>query len=381
MDQHRYAMIMAGGSGTRLWPMSRSHQPKQLLKLLTGPDARQPRSLIELAADRIEGLVPPAHRLVCTLERYRPQVAQVLPTLGSDQIIGEPIGRDTVNAIGLTAAVLARRDPQAAFCVLTADHVIEPVGRFQRLVALGFDLVGQHPRTLVTFSIEPTHPATGYGYVRRGQPIEGTDGLGYRVERFVEKPDHSTAQAYLDEGRYGWNSGMFVWRAATFLDCLRCFLPQAYDGLMAIADAWDGPDRAGVLERIYPTLPKTSVDYAVMEPATTSAASSVPGGPVDVATIRMDVAWLDVGSWPSYAETLRPDDAGNRQASLEADASAILCDSRDNLVVNAHRGHTIALLGCRGLVVVHTPQATLVMPADHAERLKDLHARLPEALR
>lgn len=380
MDEHRYAMVLAGGSGTRLWPMSRKAQPKQLLRFLTDPKNATPRSLIEVSAGRLDGLVPQKNLLVCTLERYRQDVSAVLESLGEDQILGEPAGRDTANAVGLTAAVLARKDPRAAFCVVTADHVIEPVSAFQDVVRTGFELVEYDARTLVTFSIEPTHPATGYGYVKRGAEIEGTDGLGYEVEAFVEKPDEETAKRYIAEGVYGWNSGMFVWNARTFLDCLKSFLPASYEGLMEIARAWDTKERSAVLHRVYPELPRKSVDYAVMEPATSPAARTVVGGPVRVATLRMDVSWLDVGSWASYAGTLEADALGNRVAPIAEGSGAVAHDSRGNLVVNSEAGHTIALLGCEDLVVVHTKGATLIMPSARAEALKDLHATLPETL-
>lgn len=380
MDAHRYAMVMAGGSGTRLWPMSRKAQPKQLLRFLAEPGKSTPRSLIEVSAGRLDGLVPDENLLVCTLERYRDDVAAVLVSLSKDQILGEPIGRDTVNAVGLTAAVLASKDPQASFCVMTADHVIEPVATFQEVVRQGFELVDREPRTLVTFSIEPTHPATGYGYVRRGGAIEGTGNLGYHVEKFVEKPDKETAKQYLKEGVYGWNSGMFVWKAQTFLDCLKSFLPASHNGLMEIARAWDTSDRDAVLHRVYPELPKKSVDYAVMEPATTHAAKNAIGGAISVATLRMDVSWLDVGSWASYAATLSADPSENRVAAIADEANAIAHESSGNLVVNNEPGHTIALLGCEDMVVVHTKGATLIMPSARAEALKDLHATLPETL-
>jgi mannose-1-phosphate guanylyltransferase len=380
MHEHRYAMVLAGGSGTRLWPMSRKAQPKQLLRFLTEPGRDTPRSLIEVSAGRLDGLVPSENLLVCTLERYRDDVAAVLESLRQDQILGEPVGRDTVNAVGLTAAVLAKKDPHAAFCVMTADHVIEPVATFQDVVRRGFELVDREPRTLVTFSIEPTHPATGYGYVKRAGAIEGTDGLGYHVEKFVEKPDEETAKQYLKEGVYGWNSGMFVWKAATFLDCLKSFLPASFEGLMEIAHAWDTKDRDAVLHRVYPELPKKSVDYAIMEPATSHAAQHAVGGPISVATLRMDVSWLDVGSWASYAGTLEADTLGNRVAPIAKDSAAVAHDSRGNLVVNNEEGHTVALLGCEDLVVVHTRGATLIMPSARAEAIKDLHATLPETL-
>ncbi|MEO1007327.1 MAG: mannose-1-phosphate guanylyltransferase [Planctomycetota bacterium] len=374
----RYAMIMAGGSGTRLWPMSRVERPKQLLPFIIDRGGDAPRSLLEISANRLTDVVDHGRVLVCTQERYRDAVRAALPTLSDDQILGEPVGRDTVNAVGLTAAVLAQRDADATFCVMTADHIIQPVDRFAEIVRAGFDLVDRSPRTLVTFAIEPTFPATGYGYVKRGGAIDGTGGLGSRVERFVEKPDAETARGYLDSGGYGWNSGMFVWRADTFLACLRAFTPEAHAGLSEIAAAWDTPQRRATLERVYPTLPKTSVDYAIMEPATGERTAEVG---VNVATLRMDVSWLDVGSWTSYAETLEADDTGNGVAHTAGAGHAVLVDSERNLVVNDEAGHAVALLGCEGLVVVHTPGATLIMPRDKAERLKDLHGRLPAELR
>jgi len=380
MDEHRYAMILAGGSGTRLWPMSRRQRPKQLLPLVAGETGDgPPRSLLQLAADRLSGLVNPGRLLVCTQESYRGLVASSLPQVVDENVLGEPTGRDTLNAVGLAAAVLALRDPEAICCVTTADHVITPTDRFAEVVRRGFELVEASGRTLVTFAIEPTHAATGYGYVRRGEAIGGTGGFGHRVERFVEKPDADRAREYVASGRYGWNSGMFVWRARTLLDCIEAFAPESAAGLGEIADAWQTPRRDEVLGRVYPELPKISVDYAVMEPATSGRAAEVAGG-VDVATLRMDVRWLDVGSWSSYAQVAAPDASGNRLAGTGG-GGTIAVDSRDNLVVTDQPGHTVALLGCEGLVVVHTPDATLVMPADRAEGLKDLHAALPDGLR
>lgn len=376
-EPSRYAMIMAGGAGTRLWPMSRAGAPKQLLPFIRRPGDASARSLLELAAMRLEGLVPHERRLICTAESYRGAVQAALPEFGDAQILGEPAGRDTVNAVGLTAAVLAKGDPEAVFAVLTADHIIEPVGDFQRLIGLGFRLVEQDRSRLVTFSIKPTHAATGFGYVERGASLPpppatppGDRGLAFRVQRFVEKPDLPRAQAYVESGHFGWNSGMFVLGAATVLDCLRRFKPECYRGLMAIQAAWGTPDQARVLAEIYPTLPKTSVDYAIMEPASTDRQ-------VSVATVLMDLTWLDVGSWPAYAQTLEPDAAGNRAAGATLAAAA----SSGNLAVSSVPGHTIALLGCTDMIVVHTADATLVMPASQAERLKELHASVPPVLR
>lgn len=388
----RYAMIMAGGAGTRLWPMSRKDQPKQLLPLIrrgeprvgvgSGAAGGQPLSLIELAAQRLDGLIDPSRRYVCTGEQYRNAIAESLPSVGPEQILGEPVARDTLNAVGFTAAVLAKRDPEAIFAVFTADHVIEPLDKFRARVDLGFRLVEADPKRLVTFSIKPTYPATGFGYVERGVAIpstgpsgvKGADGLAFRVARFVEKPNIQRAQAYVESGQFGWNSGMFVWSAATVLDCIRRFKPEAYEGLMKIQSAWGTPQQITVLEAVYPTLPKISVDFAIMEPAATD-------GVVSVCTVLMDLAWLDVGSWPSYGETLQADSDGNRLGGVSTPETALLMQCRDTLVCSSDPGHTVAVLGCQDLIVVHTPEATLVMPRARAEELKNLHAKVGDRLK
>ncbi len=382
----RYAMIMAGGAGTRLWPMSRRERPKQLLPLITQKGRTRPRSLLEIAAARMEGLVSRDRRYICTGEQYRAAIRQALPDFTDERILGEPVGRDTVNAVGFAAAVLEKLDKKAVFVVLTADHLIEPEDVFRDRVDLALRLVEQDRRRLVTFSIKPTYAATGYGYVERGTAIHGIDGgkgLAFRVERFVEKPDLSRAQAYFESGHFAWNSGMFVFGAAEFMECLKRFKPESHEGLLRIQKAWGTRDQKRTIEEVYPTLPKISVDYAVMEPA--SARQSGPQGKksdaFQVCTVLTDVEWLDVGSWPSYAETLEPDKAGNRAGGR---VTSLIVDGKNNLVVGdaeGDGGHTVALLGVEGLIVVHTKDATLVMSREKAESLKKLHDRVEERLR
>ena len=369
----RYAMIMAGGAGTRLWPMSRKGEPKQLLRFIQGPGGSQ-RSLLEIAAGRLEGLVPDKNRYICTSEGYRGVIRRDLPLFGDQQILGEPMGRDTVNAVGFAAAVLHKLDKDAIFAVLTADHIIEPDQIFRERMDLGFKLIEADPRRLVTFSIKPTYAATGFGYVERGTPVrdvKGAESLAFHVQRFVEKPDKARAQAYVASGAFNWNSGMFVWKAATFLDALRKFKPESYAGVTEIAAAWGTPKQKEVIDRVYPTLPKISVDYGVMEPASSDK-------DFQICTVTMDVKWLDVGSWPSYAETVPADADGNRKAGR---GEAIVVQGRNNLVVTGGQGHTVALLGCDDMIVVHTPDATLVMPKSKAEELKIVHGMVRDDLK
>jgi mannose-1-phosphate guanylyltransferase len=387
----RYAMIMAGGAGTRLWPMSRKGQPKQLLRFITRPGSERPRSLLELADRRLDGLIPPERRYICTAEAYRSAIREQLQDYGDAQILGEPAARDTVNAVGLTAAILHKLDEDAVFAVLTGDHVIEPEQTFRDRMDLGFRLVENDPRRFVTFSIKPTYPATGFGYVERGTPvrdaksgkapgIDGNKDHAYHVARFVEKPDRPRAEVYVQSGDFGWNSGMFVWKAATFLDALERFKPESFEGLMKIQAAWGTKKAKSVLTEVYPTLPKISVDYAVMEPVSKEFQKAETKGQearFSVCTVQMDLQWLDVGSWPSFAETVKGDKAGNRTSG---EGTPIILSGKNNLVVTSP-GHTVAVLGVEDLIVVHTPDATLVMPRARAEELKTLHGMVDEKLR
>ncbi len=375
----RHAMIMAGGVGTRLWPVSREATPKQLVPLIEQGGERV--SLLRLACERLEGLIDPGQRYICTNERYRGLIKETIPGFTDERILGEPAGRDTVNAVGFAAAVLNKRDPDAIFCVLTADQIIRPGDTFRSCIDAGFKLVEDDPNRLVTFGIKPTFPATGYGYIESGTPVPGFEDAGAFVERFVEKPSLEKAQAYVESGAFVWNAGMFVWKASTFLDCLRRYKPESHEGLMEIAAAWDTPDQQAVLERVYPDLPKISVDYAIMEPASReqqrARGTAHEAESVKVCTVGMDLEWLDIGSWPSFAETVDEDESKRTRTT----GGALVHESPGALVVNTVDGHTVTVLGADDMIVVHTKDATLVMPADKAQDLKTLHGMLPDSLK
>ena len=367
----QYGVIMAGGAGTRLWPLSRSDRPKQLLPVVRG------RSLLQLSYDRLRGILPPDRIFVCTGAAHGQAVLDNLPELPRENLLGEPAGRDTANAVGFPAAVLHQRDKDAVTAVVTADHVIEPVETFQAAVRTAFEVVSNQPSSLVAFGIVPTFGHTGLGYIHRGEPLGSRGGSGdvpiaggaaYRVLSFKEKPDKATADRYVEGGRYYWNSGMFVWRADTVLNELQAHLPQSYRGLMQIAQTWDTPRRDAVLKEVYPELPKISIDYAVMEPA------SQGRGKAQVVVVEMPVQWLDVGSWPALAETLQTDEHNNATDC----PVCVMVDSDDNIVISEDPAHLITTVGISDMIIVHTRDATLVCPKSEAQRVKELVARVRE---
>ncbi|MFQ1001629.1 mannose-1-phosphate guanylyltransferase [Modestobacter sp. SSW1-42] len=355
----RHAVVMAGGSGTRLWPLSRQARPKQLLDVVS--DETGAHSLLAEAFTRLEAVLPTEQIWVCTAARYADAVRAALPRLRADRLVLEPVARDTANAVGLVAALVADVDPDAELAVVSADHVIRPVAAFAAALGTAYDVLAVRPRALVTLGVTPTSPATGFGYVQKGAPTEVPGAA--EAASFREKPDRATAEGYLASGEYVWNSGMFVWRAQTVLDALAEHLPESAAGLDRIVAAPAGRERDAVLAEVFPALPKISVDYAVLEPA-----AAEPGR---VVVVDLDVDWLDVGSWPALAHTLVTDEAGNATRGL-----TVLLDSSGNVVLSDDPEHVIALVGVRDSVVVHTADVTMVCPVGDAERVKALLAQV-----
>ncbi|HZZ45009.1 MAG TPA: mannose-1-phosphate guanylyltransferase [Tepidisphaeraceae bacterium] len=360
-----YGVIMAGGAGTRLWPLSRGGTPKQLLSLIDG------KSLLQLAYDRLRGLLPADRIYVCTGAAHADAVLANLPELPKQNLLGEPTGRDTANAVGFTAAILQKRDPDAVMAVVTADHVIEPVDTFQASLTAAFDLVAQDPLALVTFGIIPTHGHTGLGYIHRGEPFplksSNKSAAAFRVQAFKEKPDKATADRYVESGRYYWNSGMFVWRCDTVLADLAQFLPAARAGWAKIAGDWSTPAEQQTLDAVYPALQKISIDYALMEPASQNKGKS------KVYTVEMPIEWLDIGSWPALAEILPNDDHDNATDC----STCVFLDSDNNIVISrGDPGHLLATIGLSDMIIVHTPDITLFCPKSEAQRVKELVAKV-----
>jgi mannose-1-phosphate guanylyltransferase len=322
--------------------------------------------LLQLSFDRLRGVMPPDQIYVCTSAAHADAVRANLPDLPAENLLGEPEGRDTANAIGFSAAVIARKDPNATIAVVTADHVIEPIGQFQSALRTAFQVVERHPDSLVTFGIVPTYGHTGLGYIHRGESL-GLHGA-YRVMNFREKPDKATADRFVESGRFYWNSGMFVWRCDTVLQELAIHLPIAHAGLVRISEAWGTADRQAVLQDVYARLPKISIDYAVMEPA------SQGKGKAQVVVVEMSVQWIDVGSWPALAETLDLDEHENATAAQ----TVLLLDSDGNIVVSQDPAHLVTTIGVSDMIVVHTRDATLVCPRAEAQRVKELVNKVKE---
>ncbi len=352
-----HAVIMAGGVGTRFWPASRAARPKQLLSFGSG------RPMVEDTLDRIGELVPPERILVMTGAEYVGLMADILPEVPRENIFGEPACRDTAPCIGLAASVLARRDPEAVMAVMPSDHLIVPKELFQGSLAAAEAFLKTRPETLVTFGIEPMSPATGYGYIQQGKAIHQGEGVAFfEVKKFHEKPSVATARAFLDEGGFLWNSGVFVWRADTILDSFKEHIPRLHSKLGLLAETI-GTDRFGpLLGELYPTLEKTSIDYGIMEKARHRAVAAVK------------YSWDDVGSWRALERIIAPDEQGNRvQGSCE-------CVDASNLIVSS-RGGIVAALGVEDLIIVHTPDATLVCKKEMAESVKQIVERLPPEFR
>jgi len=348
-----HAVIMAGGSGTRFWPASRRDRPKQLLSLVDG------RSLLRVTFERIVPLVPAEGIWVVTTSATAELTQLELPELEPDHILIEPVGRDTAACAGFAALAVRHRDPEAVCVVLPADHVIRDSSRFRRAVAAGAAQVAS-AGGLLTFGVRPTRPETGFGYLRIGEEVGIVrDWPVHRLAEFVEKPDLETARRYLAEGGYLWNSGMFVWPVSELLAEIRRQLPLLADGLDRIGDALGSEREQAVIDDVYPTLHRISVDYGIME------------GAERTWTIPVDFPWSDVGAWPALGELLDADEEGNAVRGR-----AVTLDCRDVVIVGDRT--LVAAAGLRDLIVVATPDAVLVVPAGEAQRVKDLVAALED---
>ncbi|HEY1601892.1 MAG TPA: mannose-1-phosphate guanylyltransferase [Pirellulales bacterium] len=359
-----HALVMAGGSGTRFWPVSREATPKQMLKLLGD------RSLLQATLDRLGDLVPPERRLIATSAVLADAVREQLPELPSAAVLAEPCKRDTAPCIGLAALLIAQHDPQGTMLVLPADHVIRDAAAFQNAVRQAVALVENAPNRLVTFGIRPSYPAESFGYLERGAPLDmgpsaaakNAPCSAYRVSRFREKPQADVARQYVDSGNFYWNSGIFVWRAATIVDALAQHQPEMMAHLRTIAAAFGTPKFTEIFARDFAAIRGISIDFAVMEHAD------------DVVLIEAPFDWDDLGSWQALSRQRGQDPQGNtvvgRHLGLNTKGSIVYGGGPND--------HLIVTVGVEDLIIVHTPDATLVANRRDEESLRQVVKELAQ---
>ena len=353
--EHLYAVIMAGGVGSRLWPRSRSATPKQFLDLLGS------RTMLQETVDRIQPLISLDRVLVVVSEEHAETVRTQVDGLPAENIIVEPGPRGTAPCIGLAATVLLDRDPEATMAVCPADHVISDAAGFRQAITAAAQIA--QDEYLVTLGISPDHPHTGYGYIQRGTALGEVLGTpAYRVKRFTEKPDTATAQHFVDSLEYYWNGGIFIWRASTILAAVEALLPRLHDELQPVASAWHSPRRMEVLGTAWDRVPRTTIDYGIMEKASR------------VAVVPVDMGWDDVGNWATLSAMVGGDEMGN---AVYGGGRPLLVETADTYVYTT-AGRLVATVGLEGFVVVDTPDALLICPKDRAQDVRDAVERLKE---
>lgn len=348
-----YAVIMAGGSGTRLWPLSRNTRPKQTLRLVGE------RTMFQYAVDRLSPLFPLERILVVTRAEHTPLLREQAPGLPAENFIVEPVGRGTAPAIGLAAVHLSCIDRNAVMAVLTADHYIRDVAYFQKVLRATHKVAGKGH--LVTLGITPSVPSTGYGYIEHGDSLGSVAGQPvYRVRRFIEKPDLSTAKQMVENKAYSWNSGMFIWRIDRILAEFQRQMPELSDQLSALAADFGSTAYSEILTRIWPQVAKQTIDYGVME------------GAKDVVVIPADIGWTDVGSWGSLFSLLPADETGNVWVGphLGIDTESTLAFGEKRL---------IATIGVKNMMVIETADAVLVCPREREQEVREMVERLKES--
>ncbi len=346
-----YVAVLAGGSGTRLWPRSRGETPKHLLNLVR-PDV----TMLQETVGRMLPIVAPEDVYVVTNARHAEAVREQLPQVPPENVLAEPVGRNSGPAVGYAAAHVHKRDPQGVMLVLPADHVILKEEDFRAVAQTGARTAEYG--NLVTLGITPTSPDTGYGYMETGEVIMTVDGRPVRaVLRFTEKPDLETATRYVESGQYVWNSGMFMWQASTILEEMRQYMPGLFAALTALEPVLRTSEEAVEIERLWPGLEDRSIDYGVLERSR------------KVVTLPVDIGWSDVGDWATLAEFCPRDEHGN---ALLGDAMAFGC--RDSLVYSS--GRLITAIGLEDMIVVDTGDAVLVCPKSRAQEVRKVVDRL-----
>ncbi|MGH3098978.1 MAG: mannose-1-phosphate guanylyltransferase [Streptosporangiales bacterium] len=351
-----YGVIPAGGAGTRLWPLSRKNEPKFL-----HPLSENGRSLLQATFDRVSALASPARTYVVTGKAHRRKVTEQLPDLGLRNMIAEPEPKGSAAAIGLAAAVIATRDPEAVMGSFAADHVVGDDEIFASAISDAVALAQED--YLVTVGITPTYAATGFGWIQRGDALPG--GVGERVREFTEKPGREVAERYLAGGGALWNASMFAWRVATLLGELERQMPSLYEGLTRIAQVWDTGDRERAMAEIWPGLPNESIDDGVVVGAASRGR---------VAVVPGEFEWHDIGDWSALSELLQHGEKGN---AILGEGDWLSHDDQNTVVVST-RNRVVGTVGLRDMVVVDTPDAVLVLPRERAQEVRRLVQLLGE---
>jgi len=348
--KHTYAVIMAGGGGTRLWPVSRKERPKQLLPLLDD------KTLFQSTVKRLENFFPPERILVVTVTEQANEMQEQAPEIPRENYLIEPAPRGTASVVGLAAAVLRHRDPDAMMSVLPSDHFIRNRDLFHYLMREAFQVAEKG--YLVTLGITPTNPSTGYGYIQQGEALDGEFKYPvYMVKRFIEKPNEETAQKLLRMGDHSWNSGMFIWRADDILAEIKMQMPQLGDVVSKISEVWDTPHRDEILNSLWYDLRNETIDFGIMEHAEKVAV--LPAG---------GLGWSDVGSWDSLTEVLLPDMNGN----ITQNAQHLAIDSHNSLIYSNDNQRLVVTIGIDDMVLVDTGDVLLVCKSDQAQKVRDV---------
>ena len=344
-----HAVIMAGGVGTRFWPASRREQPKQFLKVFGD------RTLIQGTVDRIVDLVPPERCYVVTNKRYVEATRAQLPMIPPENVLAEPISRNTAPCINFAAVELAKKDPEAVMVVLPADHMIADEEAFRASLRTAIE-AAKEPGALVTIGIQPTHPATGYGYIqyKPNRDESGEEQSAYPVKTFAEKPDVETAERFLDSGDFVWNSGMFVWRVDTVLDNLQRFVPRTYEAFKRLLDLLASADPTSTIQEAFDASQSMSIDYAIMERA--DHVYVVPGS----------FGWSDIGDWRAVYDLTGKDEHGNA-----LDGEVIVLNS-SRCLVRSTEGRLVVLVGIHDALVIETADATLICSRDQSQQVKSV---------